>query len=427
MDFAVICILIFLNGFFALAEMSLVAANKVRLHQWAEEGRPGAARALTLSKNPTNFLSTVQIGITATGILSGAFGEGALAQPLEQWMRGVDVLSSVAHSGSLVIAVGLITVVSLLVGELIPKRIALINPEVFACMLSGLTQRLAYLTRPLVSGLSWCTDATLKVFGVSSSQPSQVTQDEIRVLIEQGAEAGVLENEEHAIVSRVFNLDEQRIRAIMTPRADIAFLDVQASAENVQDALMSQPYSQFPVCAGSLDNLLGVVRIRTLLGMDSGLTLSSLKTDVEEPLYVPDTLNIMALLQEFKRTRHELALVVDEYGELQGLVTLHDVMEAMVGDISSTTKEGDGDVLTLQDGTLILEGSMSIARFRELLGYSTSFPGEEEGAFHTLGGLVMSQLSRIPREGDRLAHDGWQLEVVSMDVRRVVKIRASRI
>jgi len=427
MDIVLLFALMLFNGLFALAEMSLVASNKLRLQQWAEGNRPGARRALSLASNPTRLLSTMQVGITGAGVLAGAFGDAIIAQPIEQSLRQISWMVPYAHGTAIASAVAIITLVSLLIGELIPKRIALLNPETFACLLSAPVYGVSRLVSPLVGMLSFLTDASLRVFGVKASAEPIVTQEEIRVLMEQGAEAGVLENEEHAIVNRVFNLDDQRIRAIMTPRSDIVYLDTTSKTEDLKALLLAQPFSHFPVCVGGMDDTLGVVHARALVAQ----ALDSQKLDIascaQEPLYVPDSLNVMELLQAFKRHHQYLALVVDEYGALQGLVTLHDVVEAMVGDISSTPEARDRDVITLADGTYLVDGALSIARFRELTTMTDAIEGEEEGEFHTAGGLVMARLARIPLEGDVLEQSGWRLEVVDMDKHRIDKLRLSRL
>lgn len=427
MDIVLLFALMLFNGLFALAEMSLVAANKLRLQQWADDNRPGARRALALASNPTRLLSTMQVGITGAGVLAGAFGDAIIAQPIEQWLRQLPWLAPYAHGAAIALAVAIITLASLLIGELIPKRIALLNPETFACLLSAPVQGVSRLVSPLVAVLSFITDTSLRMFGVKPSTEPVVTQEEIRVLMEQGAEAGVLENEEHAIVNRVFNLDDQRIRAIMTPRSDIVYLDTTAEPADLKALLLAQPFSHFPVCAGSIDDTLGVVHARALVAQALDAKKLDIASCAQEPLYVPDSLNVMELLQAFKRHRQFLALVVDEYGALQGLVTLHDVVEAMVGDISSTPEARDRDVITLQDGSYLVDGTLSIARLRELTGVNDTLEGEEEGEFHTAAGLVMARLARIPLEGDVLEQSGWRLEVVDMDRHRIDKLRLSRL
>ena len=427
MDIVLLFSLMLVNGIFALAEMSLVASNKIRLQQWAESGRPGAQRALALAAQPTRLLSTIQVGITGAGVLAGAFGDAIIAQPVEQWLKTIPMFATYAHILGIASAVTLITLFSLLVGELIPKRIALLNPETFACLLAAPMMGLSRVVAPLVWFLSFVTDTTLRAFGVKPSSEPVVTQEEIRVLMEQGAEAGVLENEEHAIVNRVFNLDDQRIRAIMTPRSNIVYLDVNANTDALRAVLLTQAFSHFPVCNGSIDEPVGVIHARELVAQTLGQEPLDLAKNSKKPLYVPDTLNVMELLQSFKAHRQFLALVVDEYGELQGLVTLNDVMEAMVGDISTATESPERDVVTLHDGTHLVDGSLSISRLRELLEVNDAIEGEEEGEFHTAGGLVMARLARIPQEGDVLEQSGWRVEVVDMDRHRIDKLRLSRI
>lgn len=425
MDILLLFVLLLLNGTFALAEMSLVAANKIRLQQWAEAGRPGAARALALALDPSRLLSTMQVGITGAGIFAGAFGEGIISQPLEQWLSTVPALSAYAHPVALGLAVFSITLASLLVGELIPKRIALLNPEAFACLLAAPMHGLSRLFAPLVWCLSGMTEASLRLFGVKATSEPTVTQEEIRVLMEQGAEAGVLESAEHDIVNRVFNLDDQRVRAIMTPRSDIVYVDVQHPKSQLIEVLRTHRFARFPVCEGNIDNISGFVGARDVAVYLLDESAQPLQAAARAALYVPDTLNIMEVLQLFKQHRQPQALVVDEYGELQGLVTLHDVVEAMVGRLPSTQSTAQEEVVRLQDGTYLVNGSLSVSRFKELTGITAVLEGEDEGEYHTVAGLVMTSLARIPTEGDAVELHGWRIEVVDMDRNRIDKLRLS--
>lgn len=427
MEIFLLLALILLNGVFAMSELALVSSRKARLHEWADEDRMGARAALALANSPSHFLSTIQVGITAIGVMSGVFGEAAVAKPLAQWLMGFPAIAPYAEGASVGLVVVSITALSLLFGELVPKRLALLNPEAIACIVARPMQGLATIAHPLVRMLTFVTDAVLGLFGARASSGPPVTEEEIKVLMEQGASAGVFETHEREIVSRVFSLDEERVRSIMTPRMDIAFLDIEEDEVFNRNVILQRAHSRFPVTRGGLDNVIGIGNARSMLIDGFGNGRLEINQHLTKSLYVPDSLTVMELLGQFKENHQHLAMVVNEYGELQGLVTMNDVMDALVGDVATSEEGGDSDVVRRKDGSYLLDGAVSIARAKEALGIEDDLPGEEDGHYHTFGGFVMTSLARIPKTGDSFDQVGWRFEVIDMDKNRVDKVLALRL
>jgi putative hemolysin len=427
MEIFLLLFLILVNGLFAMAEMAIVSSRKARLQQWADEGHGGAATALALANDPSKFLSTIQVGITVIGISSGALGEATLARSLGDWLLQLGLAEGAARGGAFALVVVGLTIASLMLGELIPKRLALINPELVASALAAPVNGFAAITRPLVYALGAMTDGALRLIGRRPSEEPPVTEEEIKVLMEQGAEAGVFEKHEQQIVSRVFRLDELRVTGVMTPRTDIVYLDLEEPlAANLREITRSS-HSRFPVVRGSLDQLEGVVAAKVLLeDLASGQAVD-LAARVAKPLYVPTSLTVMQVVEAFKKHRQTLAFVVDEHGELQGLVTLNDVMEALVGDIATVESEADLDMVRRDDGSWLVDGTVTIDRFRDVIGVAEEMPEQDTGSYHTLGGFVMLQLGRVPQVLDRFEWEGYRFEVIDMDRNRVDKLLVTRL
>jgi putative hemolysin len=427
MELLVLAMLILLNGVFAMSEMAVVSSRKARLQQWADEGRPGAKTALALAEDPSNFLSTIQVGITVIGITSGAFGEATLAKDLAEWLAQWPSLAPRADILALAVVVAGITVASLVIGELVPKRLALHKPESIASIVARPMRMLSRLTYPLVKALSATTDGVLRVFGVSGSSGSPVTEEEIKVLMEQGAEAGVFEAHERQLVDRVFRLDELRVTGVMTPRSDIAFLDLGDSPATNLRRIAESGHSRFPVVHGEPDNVQGIVHVKALVEDAVAGKPVDLASCLAKPLFVPQTLTVMEVVEAFKKHRQTIALVVSEHGDLQGLVTLNDVMEALVGDVATVEDEDDRDVVSRDDGSWLIDGSVTIDRFKDVVGIDDPLPEEDSGSYHTLGGFVMTQLGRVPQVADTLRWDGLRFEVADMDGNRVDKLIVARV
>lgn len=427
MDIILLLVLIFFNGLMAMSEIAVVSSRKSRLQKLAEDGSPGAQSALDLSREPTAFLATVQVGITTVGILSGAIGESALADPLTEWLTGFAVIEPYAKGLARALVVIGLTYFSVVVGELVPKRLGLLVPEKIASLIAKPMNLLASIARPLVWLLSWSSTILLRVIGARRRDEPPVTNDEINVLMGQGAVAGIFHESEQAIVSNVLRLDEQRIGSIMTHRNDIYVLDLDLPAEEIRTCLAEAPYTRILVCRDGLEHIVGILRTADMLK----LALAGDNLDVERflrpALYVPEGVTTTHLLENFRKARQQCALIVDEYGELQGLVTLTDVLTAIVGDLPSSDTPEDQDIVERSDGSWLLDGGVAIERLKAVTKIEDDLPGEDENAFNTLGGLVMYVLGRIPSVTDQFEAAGVRFEVVDMDKNRVDKVLLTRI
>ena len=427
MDIVLLIFLILLNGVLAMSEIAVVSSRKSRLQKLADDGSPGAKTALRLNEEPSSFLSTVQVGITTVGILSGAIGENALAEPLANWLSALPFMQPYAHGIALSLVVIALTYFSVVVGELVPKRLGLLAPETVAAIIASPMTLLSRVTRPLVWLLSSSSTMILKLIGARKSSEAPVSDDEINVLMEQGAEAGVFHESEQAIVSNVLRLDEQRIGAIMTHRNDIYVLDLDAPEEEIRNCLSESPYTRIVVCRDGLDHVIGILRTADLLK----LALTGEALDIERylrpPLFVPEGVTTTHLLESFRKARQQCALIVDEYGELQGLVTLTDVLTSIVGDIPSSDPSEAEDIISREDGSWLIDGSVPIERLKLAVDIEDDLPGEDENAYNTLGGLIMCVLGRIPVVPDSFEVAGFRFEVVDMDKNRVDKVLVSRL
>ena len=427
MDVVLLLFLILLNGILAMSEIAVVSSRKSRLQKLADDGSIGAQSALELSNEPSGFLSTIQVGITTVGILSGAIGESALADPLTRWFSEFVVLAPYARGVALTLVVVGLTYFSVVVGELVPKRLGLLAPEAVAAMIAPAMNMLSRIAKPLVWLLSSSSTLLLRLIGARHREDAPVTNDEINVLMEQGAEAGVFHESEQAIVSNVLRLDEQRIGAIMTHRNDIYVLDLDLPENEIRSSLAESPYTRIVVCRDGLDHIVGMLRTADLLKM----ALAGEKLDVERflrpPLYVPEGVTTTHLLESFRKARQQCALIVDEYGELQGLVTLTDVLTSIVGELPSSDISEEQDIVERADGSWLVDGGVAIERLKTFIEIEHELPGEDENAFNTLGGLVMYVLGRIPVVADHFEVAGYRFEVVDMDKNRVDKVLLSRL
>jgi putative hemolysin len=427
MDLIILLALIVMNGLFSMSEMAVVSSRKARLQQLSDEGRRGAATALALATEPSHFLSTIQVGITLIGITSGAFGEATLASGLTRWFMQWPQMVPYAQELALVIVVAGITLASLIIGELVPKRLALINPESVASLVARPMQWLSTLTYPVVRILSGITDAVLRAVGVREQTGTPVTEEEIQVLMEQGTEAGVFQEHEQVIVARVFRLDQLKVTGVMTSRADMIALDLDDSMEINLQRIAQSNHSRFPVVRGDLDNVQGIAQAKTLLeDLVAGRPVD-LAARLVKPLFLPAALTVMQVVESFKKHRQTIAMVVDEHGYLQGMVTLNDVMEALVGDIATVDDTRELDIVRREDGSWLVDGGIAIERFKDVLDVHEDLPEEELGSYHTLGGFAMMQLARVPQVGDKFAWNGIEFEVIDMDRHRVDKLLVRRL
>ena len=422
MDVLLILGLILLNGLFAMSEIALVSAKKIRLEHMAQLGDKGAKAALALGAEPTRLLSTVQTGITLITLAMGAFGESAFTVRLESWFSQWSWAAEYGKQASTVIVIATIGVVSLILGELVPKRIGLIYPEAIARWSSRPMQWLAIAALPLVRLLAATTDALVKPFGRSTTDDPPVTEEEIKGLMRQGTTAGVFEAGESHIVARVFNLDDYTVDRIMTPRADMVVIDIEADANVTLEMLKQSDFTRYPVVKDDVSNVIGVIDSGDLLAhyLKSGKLMPDRVR--KEAVFVPETVTVLALLETFKRTGESLAFVVDEHGEVLGMVTQTDLLEAIVGDMGDHDQPANSDAVKRADGSWIVDGAMTLERFREVFPKAPAFAGEISGDYRTLGGYVMAEIGRIAAVADSVHHDEFRMEVVDMDGKRVDKL-----
>jgi putative hemolysin len=421
-EIAVILLLILLNGLFALSELALVSSNRARLAVMERKGLPGAAQARILAEDPQRFLPTVQVGITGVGILSGVFGGAHLAGQLEPLLDRVPIIHPISGGLSLALVVVMITYLTLVLGELVPKQLALRHPERVASFAAVPLTWLAGATGPMVWLLGESSGLVLRLFGTYRASPQTMTEEELKALLVEGEETGVLESEERDMIERVLRLADKPVRAIMTPRTEIAWIDRTDPPNEIAATLKSAPHSRFVVCDGSIDNVVGVVQAKDLLDFILDGKDLSIAAALRQPMVMPDTVTALDALERLKSDVLGLALVMDEYGSFEGVVTAADVLEAIVGDVEVTsTTPGEG--VEQADGTFLLDGMTPVDELKARLDLP-DLPAE--GSYHTLAGLMLALLRRVPRQGDRIVFGGWLFEILEMDGRRVDRVRASR-
>lgn len=421
LEILIILVLIFANGVFSMSEMAIVSARKVRLQQLANQGDTKARVALKLAESPNNFLSTVQVGISLIGILTGAFGGATIAESLNTYLRRIPFLAAYSQAISFGIVVLIITYLSLIIGELVPKRLALNNPEGIASVVAIPMRALAVLASPVVHLLSASTDMVLRVMGITPSVEPQVTEEEIKILIEQGTEAGTFEEAEQDMVERVFRLGDRSVISFMTPRPDIVWLDLDDSQDENRQKLSENAYSRYPVCQGGLDNVLGIIPVTDLLSRSFRGEHLDLTVGLRQPVFIPESTRGLKVLELFKQTATHMALIVDEYGVIQGLLTLNDIMSEIVGDVPASHGEYEPQAVQREDGSWLLDGMLAVEEFLELFNLE-ELEFEQRGSYQTLGGFVITHLGRIPAAADHFEWEGMRIEVMDMDGNRVDKV-----
>jgi putative hemolysin len=426
MELILLGLLILLNAAFAMSEIAVVSSRRARLQRLVDDGMPGAGMAMTLHESPSTFLSTIQVGITSIGIMSGAIGEAALAAPLADWFAGSPLLAPYARALALGMVVVGITYLSVVIGELVPKRLALLKPEVIAAFIARPMHWLARIARPLVWLLSVSSDGLLRLLRAQRGDEPPVTDEEIEVLMQQGADAGIFHRSEQAIVANVLRLDEQRIGAIMTPRADIYTIDLDQPESGIRQQLAACPHHRVVVVRGGFERVLGVLHVTDLLLPAFDGKPLEIERILRPPLYVPESVTTTKLMELFRKARAQFALIVDEYGEVQGLVTLTDVMASIVGDVPEEGVAVEQDAVQREDGSWLIDGAVGIERFRSLLDLDP-LPGEDEGAYNTLAGFALYLLGRIPTAGEHFDAAGLRFEIVDMDRTRIDKLIVARL
>jgi len=423
----VFCILVLLlaNGLFAMMEIAVVSSRRGKLKAMVEEGRPGAARALKLVENPGAFLSTVQIGITLVGLVMGAFAGASIARKLAPWLEPIPLIGAYAGGLAMIGVIFLLTYASLVIGELLPRRLTLTRPEAITIGLSRGMLWLSTVARPVVWFLNWSTDRLLTLLGMSGDQEAKVSKEELTVMIQEGMTAGTVHRMESDLVERVFDLEAVMVEGIMTPRLQMVWLQADDIHDAVWHKIVTSNHHFFPVYEDERDAIIGSVSVKALYcQLAAGIPIR-LRDIMRPPLIVPEHQSALNLLETFKETRVHVAFVVDEFGGVVGMVTLSDLLEAIVGDMPSREERQSQAIVVREDGSRLIDAMLEIEKVAEGL---EDFP-EPEGAgeeFHTLAGFLIDRLQRVPQEGDIIGHACWRLEVVDMDGHRVDKVLATR-
>ena len=428
MDVALLVFLILLNGLFAMSEMALTASRKARLAVLLESGERGAQAAVDLHDNPTKFLSTVQIGITSIGVLNGIVGEGAFAKPLAIWLQQAvpwfgQRAAELSATGLVVV---IITFLTIIFGELVPKRLGQMYPERTAVILARPMMWLSAATRPFVWLLSAATEAALRLLGIREAPNRSVTEEEIAASLEEGVDAGVIEAQEHQMVRNVFRLDERQVGSMMIPRAEITWLDLDSPVPELVARMAENGHSRYPVCRDGLDDVVGLIEAQSLLAPLSRGEIPALTELMKPPVFVPETLSGMELLEHFRTTAAELVFVVDEYGAVQGVITVRDVLEAITGEFNTAGDDEDAWAVRRPDGSWLMDGLIPVPELKDRLDLR-ELPEEDRGRYNTLAGMIMLLLGRLPRTTDVVEWDVWRFEVVDLDGKRVDKVLVSRL
>lgn len=426
MDILLLIALILLNGVLAMSEIALVTARKSRLQRLAEDGDKSAATAIRLGEEPTQFLSTVQIGITAIGLLNGIVGEAALAGPLAVILQNTGLSAGTSAICATALVVTGITYISIVIGELVPKRIAQINADNIARIMALPIAIMAKLSRPFVHLLAASTDGILRLMGKLELNDSPLTEEDIHDVLMEGSQTGIIEKQEHEIVRNVFRLDDRQAASLMTPRNEIVYLDLDQPLDASLQKLIASNHSRLPVCHGAIDNLQGVITAKQLLAQHLENKSFAISECLAEPVFVPKSLSGMKLLEQFRQSDVHMVFVVDEYGGILGLVTLQDVLEALAGEFITPLHPDDVWAMQREDGSWLLDGLIPIPELKDRLSLKT-VPEEEKGRYHTLSGMLMWLIGTVPGIGDVTDWEGWRFEVVDLDGNRIDKVLAIRL
>jgi putative hemolysin len=424
-EIVVILALLIVNGLFAMSELAVVSARRIRLEQRADEGDKGARAALRLADKPTEFLSAVQVGITLIGVLSGAFGAATIAEELARQFERVPALANYSDALALGAVVAVITYLSLVIGELVPKRIALTSPERIAALVARPVGVVARVFRPLVALLTASTNLVLRAARVRAADEPTVTEEEIRALVEQGAESGVVQPAEQEIVESAFRLGDRTVAGIMTPRPDMEWIDITDPSEEIRARLAAGREPGYVLCEGSVDTVLGVIHTEDLVAKAlSGKPIDiprDLRAALWQPLYVPESMPVYRLLDEFRKSRQHVAIVLDEYGGVQGVVTLDHILEALVGEYAPPAAGEEPLVVRRDDGSWLVDGALPVDELAARLDVD-ALPMEERRGFRTVAGFIFTRLGRVPKPGEAIEWNGLRFEVVDMDGRRIDKV-----
>ena len=425
-EILVIVLLIVVNGFFAMSELAIVSARRARLQLLADGGRgaKGARAALELAENPSHFLSTVQIGITLIGIIAGAYGGATLAERLGGTLNTVPWIAPHGGEVAFALVVAGITYLSLIVGELAPKRLALVNAEGIAVSVAGPMRALSRVALPLAWLLGASTEALLRLLRLPTTREQTVTEEEVKSLIAEGTQSGVFDPAERQMIEGVLRLADRTVRAIMTPRPDVLWLDPDDSPDAIATEIRDGGYSRFPVCKGDMDEVLGIVSTKALLDQTLRGRRLDLRAALVQPLIVHDGTPVLRLLELFKQSTVHMAVVVDEYGSVEGIVTLTDILESIAGELPEAGQEADGGVIRREDGSWLVDGMLPVDEVESLVGVPDL---KGEGTYHTLAGFVLERIGHVPTPAENFLWRGHRFEVVDMDGRRIDKVLIQRI
>jgi len=423
LEIALVLLLILVNGFLAMSELAIVSARRPRLSALAERRRPGARTALALAEDPGRFLSTVQIGITLTGVFAGAFGGATIAEWVAGRLEELGLQQSVSEPLAIIGVVALITYLSLIIGELVPKQIALRYAEQTACIVAPAMRRLSTLAGPLVTVIDLSAKGVLRLVGAQGPPPHRITDEEIRILIAEAESAGVVRSAEKDMIGAVMRLSDKRVGALMTPRPQIDWIDLEEGEAGIRQAIMATKHSRLPVARGSVDRFEGIVAIRDILE----LVLSGKPLDVAGILHPPpvfhETADALFVVETLRNTDHHMGLILDEYGSVQGVVTRADLLEAIIGEMKEAGVDEGPSAVQREDGSWLLDGSMPVDEMAERIGFT--LPDTRD--YHTVAGFMLAKLQRLPEAADRIVLQGWCFEVVDMDGRRIDKVLAWRV
>ncbi len=421
MELLIIILLILLNGLFSMAEMAVVSVRKHILKRKAQDNDIKAATALELSQNPNRFLSTTQIGITLVGIVAGVFGGATLEKQLSTFLKNLSLLAPYSDFLSITLVILFITYLSLIIGELVPKRIALSNPEKIAMFVARPMDILSKISIPIITLMSISTEFILRILRIKPKEDTTVSEEEVKMLIKEGTEGGVFELAEKNIVERTFRLSDRKANSLMTPRKQIVWLEKDSSFETIKNKISKTPRSFYPVCKKTLDNVIGIIRTEQFISNYLRDEKASFDKILHKPLIVPSHTPAFRVLELFKKTGIHLAIIVDEYGMVEGVISVGDILEAIVGDLPEVFEQEEKEIIKRDKKTWFIDGLLAIDEFKDHFQIK-KLPGEQAGEFHTIGGYVMHKLGKVPKTGDTFTIENYLFEVVDMDGNRVDKI-----
>jgi len=421
-ELLVLAVLILINGFFAMAELAIVSSRRVRLQEAAKAGKRGAAAALSLIDDPVGFLSTVQVGITLVGIVAGAYSAATFAGPFGEILKNIPAIAVYAEEIAFAVVVVAVTYFSLVIGELVPKRIALNHAETIAAAVAPLMRLLAKVGAPFVWFLRFSTHAVMALLRLKPAPESAVTEEEVKALIAEGASSGVFQPAERELIEGVLRMGDRAVRSIMVPRTAVVWLDVEDTQEEIYAAIAESGHSRYPVARGDIEDVIGVAHTKDLLEQQRKTGTIDLIAAAREAPYVVDRMPVLRLLERFKSSSVHMAFVVDEHGSFEGIVTPTDILTTIAGDLPQSEEEAEPEAVQREDGSWLIDGLMAVDAAERTLGIEGM---AEEGDFNTVAGFVLHELGHLPVAGENFEWHGWRFEVVDLDGRRIDKILAS--